>query len=141
MRCQALAGLLPADPSCELLRRLPHGQVCATVGTLQARDLERRLSPGPRPDRPRGSALVAARGWAPVSKLAPARALDRRHGGALLGAMGPRSPTAVPRSGRPPWMGWSRVRDASHARWPTVPCRAGTRGLYAVTSSYVAGRG
>jgi transposase len=68
--------LVPASGAFQITRSLPHGHVAAVLGTMQRLGLDKAIDSASSRQRSLALAMIAARIFAPQSKLALARGLD-----------------------------------------------------------------
>ena len=152
LRTLLKGGVAFADPgeALRIQRSLPHGHVCAVLGTLREVGLERLLAGGGKLDpaamrcKDLALAMIVGRVIAPGSKLSTLRALSLETAGSSLGPV-----LGLAGEGTPPietreiyaaldWLG--ERQDRIEKRLAKKHLSDGTLVLYDVSSSYLEGR-
>jgi hypothetical protein len=127
------------DDAFTIERSCPHGHVAAVIGTIKKLGVDRLLASRRSPERDRAVALIAARVFAPDSKLATARALNAPSATSTLGEM--LGLGTVEAEDLYAAMDWLEARQAKIEKaLAKRHLHDGTLVLYDVSSSYFEGR-
>jgi hypothetical protein len=127
------------DDAFTIERSCPHGHVAAVIGTIKKLGVDRLLASRRSPERDRAVALIAARVFAPDSKLATARALNAPSATSTLGEM--LGLGMVEAEDLYAAMDWLEARQAKIEKaLAKRHLHDGTLVLYDVSSSYFEGR-